>query len=146
MKKFLLADDDADDIDLFIEALQSIDESIELTTAINGKEALRKLTEINPEIIFLDINMPEMDGWECLLKIKNTDRIKQIPVVMLSTSSISINGKKAIQAGAFGYLEKPTSYVKLKDFLEELSKATQDNLRERMRAIEMSKAYNFVTS
>jgi CheY-like chemotaxis protein len=148
IKKFLLADDDQDDADLFQEALRNIDKSIELSAANNGKDALRKLNQhlSVPEIIFLDINMPEMDGWDCLMNIKKNERFKNIPVVMFSTSSTSINGKKAIQSGAAGYLEKPTSYLKLKDFLEELSKASQSNLMETMRSIESSKAHNFLVA
>jgi CheY-like chemotaxis protein len=148
IKKFLLADDDQDDADLFEEALRNIDKSIELSAANNGKDALRKLNQhlSVPEIIFLDINMPEMDGWDCLMNIKKNERFKNIPVVMFSTSSTSINGKKAIQSGAAGYLEKPTSYLKLKDFLEELSKASQSNLMETMRSIESSKAHNFLVA
>ncbi|MEO5978880.1 MAG: response regulator [Chryseolinea sp.] len=145
IKKFLLADDDQDDTELFEEALKSIDNSIELSAASNGKEALQKLAQqiAVPEIIFLDINMPEMDGWDCLTNIKKSDRFKDIPVVMFSTSSATISGQKAIQSGAIGYLEKPTSYLKLRDFLRELSRASQHTLLETMRSIESSKAYNF---
>jgi CheY-like chemotaxis protein len=148
IKKFLLADDDQDDTDLFQEALKNIDGSIELSAAINGREALAKLNQYvsTPEIIFLDINMPEMDGWDCLMNIKKTERLKDIPVVMLSTSPTSINGKKAIQSGAIGYLEKPSSFVKLKDFLEQLSKASHNNLLETMRSIESSKSHNFLVA
>jgi CheY-like chemotaxis protein len=148
IKKFLLADDDQDDTDLFLEALKNIDDSIELSAARNGAEALKKLNKHLPvpEIIFLDINMPEMNGWDCLMNIKQSDRFKDIPVVMFSTSSTSINGKKAIQSGAVGYLEKPTSFLKLKDFLEQLTQASQTNLLETMRSIESSRSHNFLVA
>jgi CheY-like chemotaxis protein len=148
IRKFLLADDDQDDTDLFTEALRNIDNSIELRAANNGKDALKKLEHQPnmPEIIFLDINMPEMDGWDCLRNIKKHERFKDIPVVMFSTSSTSINGKKAIQSGAAGYLEKPTSYLKLKDFLEQLARASKNNLMDTMRSIEASKTHNFLVA
>jgi CheY-like chemotaxis protein len=148
IKKFLLADDDQDDTELFHEALKDIDGTIELSAANNGKEALRKLSQLVaiPEIIFLDINMPEMDGWDCLMNIKRSERLKSIPVLMFSTSSTSINGKKAVQSGAIGYLEKPTSYLKLKEFLEQLTTASQSNLLETMKFIESTKSFNLLVA
>jgi CheY-like chemotaxis protein len=143
IKKLFLVDDDQDDIDLFAEALQCIDKSIELSTAINGEDALIKLARTVPEIIFLDINMPKMDGWDCLMNIRRNDRLKDTPVIMFSTSSTSVSGTKAIRSGAAGYLEKPNSYVKLRDFLEELCKASQSNLLDTMRSIELAGHYNF---
>lgn len=147
IKKFFLADDDQDDTDLFHEALRNIDKSIELYSAQNGKEVLKKLTQqAAPEIIFLDINMPEMNGWDCLVTLKKNHELKDIPVVMFSTSSASINGKKAIEAGALGFLEKPSSYIKLKDFLEQLSRASKNNLLETLRSIESSKSHNLLVA
>ncbi len=148
IKKFLLADDDQDDTDLFHEALRNIDQSIELYSAQNGKEALKKLTQqqADPEIIFLDINMPEMNGWDCLVNLKKNHQLKDIPVVMFSTSPASLNGKKAIEAGAVGFLEKPSSYLKLKDFLEQLSRASKNNLLETLRLIESSKSHNLLVA
>jgi CheY-like chemotaxis protein len=148
IKKFLLADDDQDDRDLFQEALKNIDDSIELSAARNGAEALKKLGQhlAAPEIIFLDINMPEMDGWDCLMNIRGSDQFKDIPVVMFSTSPASINGKKAIQSGATGYLEKPTSFLELKDFLEQLTRASRSNLLETLRSIESSRSHNFLVA
>jgi CheY-like chemotaxis protein len=143
IKKLFLVDDDQDDIDLFAEAMQCIDKSIELSTAINGEDALKKLARTETEIIFLDINMPKMDGWDCLMNIRRNDRLKDTPVIMFSTSSTCVSVTKAIRSGAAGYLEKPNSYVKLRDFLEELCKASQSNLLDTMRSIELAGHYNF---
>jgi CheY-like chemotaxis protein len=126
IKRIFLADDDADDISLFDEALREIDASIEFTAAENGKELIDKLTgsKIAPQVIFLDVNMPEMNGWEALDTIKETSALKDIPVIMYSTSSSTKDGRRAIESGALGFYEKPTSYVKLKDFLRVISSVT----------------------
>src|SRR6266487_683666 len=87
---FLLADDDADDQQLFKEALNEIDKSIRCLTASSGEEALNKLkTDLKqlPDYIFLDLNMPRMNGLECLVEIKKTNTLKHIPVIIYSTSS-----------------------------------------------------------
>jgi CheY-like chemotaxis protein len=143
IRKFLLADDDQDDAELFIEALRNIDPSMVLYPAQNGKEALKTLQaqKADPDIIFLDVNMPEMDGWDCLANLKKDSHLKHIPVVMYSTSPTSLNGKRAIQEGAVCFLEKPPSYLLLKSFLSELSKASKTNLLETLRTIESSRSF-----
>jgi len=148
IKKFLLVDDDQDDTELFLEALRNIDQSIELYSAPNGKEVLKILSQrqVDPEIIFLDINMPIMDGWDCLVNLKKNDQLKHIPVVMYSTSSTSLSGQKAIQAGALGFLEKPSSYLLLKDFLRELCKGSKGTLLETLRTIESSRTHHLLVA
>jgi len=144
---FFLVDDDRDDRDLFLEALTDINTSITLQSSINGKEALQTLIQhdIGPEMIFLDINMPEMNGWECLSHIKTIEKLRHIPVLMFSTSSVNVNGKKALEHGAVAYLEKPTNYLKLRAFLERLiNEASPDNLIDTLRVIELTKTVNLL--
>jgi len=73
---FLLADDDPDDVDMFREALSIIDPAIVFYHAQDGRGVLDNLGVNNlekPDIIFLDINMPIMNGWECLAKLKECE-------------------------------------------------------------------------
>jgi CheY-like chemotaxis protein len=148
IRKFFLADDDQDDTELFEEALRNIDRHIEFYRATNGKQLLDQLTaaHINPEIIFLDINMPELDGWESLKTIKQDDRLRAIPVVMYSTSSARIDGNKAINAGAVCYLEKPNSFIKLQDFLTKITGSSIDKLTETLKTIEAAKSHNLIVA
>jgi CheY-like chemotaxis protein len=117
---FLLADDDADDKSLFCEALAEINPRILCHTAADGKEALAILSETQarkPDIIFLDINMPIMDGWQCLGKLKEDTQHKDIPVIMYSTSSYQRDIDLALQNGAFCFFTKPSDYRELRSIL-----------------------------
>lgn len=122
-KKFAIADDDADDSELFIDALAEIDPAITCDQASNGKLLLEKLQKKLvglPDIIFLDINMPEMNGWECLAAIKENSTLSRIPVVMYSTSSTQRDKQTAEKLGANFFFTKPDSFRVLKTFLEKL--------------------------
>jgi CheY-like chemotaxis protein len=73
-----------------------------------------------PELIFLDINMPGMNGWETLRELRNHDQYKKIPVVMYSTSSANKEGQRALDAGAICFYQKPSRFNLLRDFLKAL--------------------------
>jgi CheY-like chemotaxis protein len=133
-KTFLLADDDPDDVALFREALSIVDPSIIFYFAQDGKAALDKLSDKNleePDIIFLDINMPVMNGWECLAKIKLNESYSYIPVVIYSTASYRREIEKAFDMGAFCFFTKPTDF---KDLITNL-RAISDNLDKGMPAL-----------
>jgi CheY-like chemotaxis protein len=147
IRKFLLADDDQDDTDFFREALKGINSSIEFNYAQNGKELIAKLNtgNIDPQIIFLDINMPEMNGWECLEKLKKESDYKDVPVIMYSTSSLKIYGRKAIKSGALCFYEKPPNFLKLKEFLVTISASSETDLKNTLKAIQDSKVHRVYT-
>lgn len=143
IKRFFLADDDEDDTSMFAEALRGIDSSIEFHTAHNGRDLVDKLKaqKTFPNIIFLDINMPEMNGWEALEIIKKEKALKDIDVIMYSTSSSVLEGKKAIQKGALCFYEKPPNFLMLKDFLSSISASTPGNLKKTIKQIEATKRH-----
>lgn len=120
-KIFLLADDDVDDVILFCEALREIDPSIQCYTAHDGKAALDLLdgglTHL-PDIIFLDINMPRMNGWQCLVKLKDSEKYQGIPVLMYSTSTNQKDADMAVDLGALCFFSKPNEFNELKKVLE----------------------------
>jgi len=129
----LLVDDDSDDSELFGEALQEIAPAVNCFFAVNGQEAFTMLQKIGqPDIIFLDINMPVMNGWECLAKLKTTSGFQTIPVIMYSTASHQKDIELAAETGATSFLSKPHDYKNLKDILKQLlthvEKGTLDTL------------------
>lgn len=85
----LLADDDKDDRFLFQKALKALPVITNLTTVYNGVQLMKYLSENSehlPDVLFLDINMPCKNGFECLLEKKEFGMLKDLPVVMFSTS------------------------------------------------------------
>src|SRR5438067_10174563 len=113
---FFLADDDTDDQQLFKEALNEIDKSIRCLTASNGEEALNKLkTDLTqlPDYIFLDLNMPRMNGLQCLAEIKKLNVLNHIPVVIYTTSSAKRDVEETRKLGADYFITKPPNFKEL---------------------------------
>lgn len=120
MKQILLIDDDRDDAELFKEALSELDDSIGFEHYEDSKEGLRTLLERHnslPDIIFLDINMPVVSGWQCLTEFKKSEHLKDIAVIMFTTSSQPRERELAKELGAEGFITKPSDYKTLKTML-----------------------------
>ena len=120
VRSILLIDDDADDRALFCEALAEVAPKIDCNSAANGRKALAKLNnqEIErPDLIFLDINLVGINGWNCLSILKEQGPYKNIPVIMYSTSSLEEDVKKARNLGALFFFTKPSAYGILKSRL-----------------------------
>ncbi len=141
-RKFLLADDDADDADLFCEALASIIPPVECHTAENGLKLFELLSKQDigiPDIIFLDINMPMMDGWECLRMLKGNSDYKSIPTIMYSTSSARRDIDMAYRLGAQLFLTKPENFSELSKILEIVATSAKGSLLDRLEGFESVK-------
>jgi CheY-like chemotaxis protein len=131
-KFFLLADDDVDDAELFGEALVSIEPPVEFHHVGDGEEVfhyLGKASNKRPDLIFLDLNMPKMSGWQCLAKLKNDMYYKNIPVIIYSTSSHQRDKEIAIELGAMGFLTKPSDFKLLKKLLYHISLHSNSDLK-----------------
>ena len=110
----LLVDDDIDDRLLFREAVHTIDASLDCRTANSCEEAITIMKEgILPDIIFVDLNMPVDDGFECLRQIKNNLSWRGVPIIVYSTSNNEADICKAEEMGAAGYFKKPGDFVEL---------------------------------
>ena len=139
-KVFLLADDDRDDTELFCEALASIDKNIVCRCAENGFEALSKLGEHSelPQLIFLDVNMPIMNGWQCLKQLKANEVYKPIPVIIYSTSSNQREVNTAMELGALCFFRKPDDYPQLKRSLEVIVNNIGDGLLNAIHTLKVN--------
>lgn len=129
-RTILLIDDDADDAELFQEALEEIDGTIDCYVTADAEGALQQLQQVTaqrPDIIFLDINMPGMNGWQCLEKLKASTELKQIPVIIYSTSSAPRDRDIAAGLGAVGLLTKPSDYRELIRALSALIRQPGEN-------------------
>jgi CheY-like chemotaxis protein len=119
-KKILIIDDDSDDRELFREALEAIDPSVGFNFTADAEDALSKLKAgamAFPDIIFLDINLPGMSGWQCLTELKNIETLRHIPVMMYSTSNHRRDKDIAVDLGAVCLITKPMTYKRLKEIL-----------------------------
>ncbi len=123
IKSVYLADDDPDDRLLFEEALMEVSKNVVLTTASNGEQLMKILSSTAaslPHLIFLDLNMPLKNGFECLDEIKKDKKLKNIPVVIFSTSSQKEAIDTVYNKGADYYICKPDSFHKLKELLDRM--------------------------
>ena len=107
MKKHILfIDDDEDELKIFTEVLKETGLDYKCTWAKNGQQALSQLLYLQPDIIFLDIHMPGMDGFECLTAIKGMQKVAEIPVVLYSTDLHAANQTKGKELGAAACISK----------------------------------------
>ena len=125
----LLVEDNEGDVLLTLEAFEECRLKTKVSVARNGQEALDFLfkrgefTEVDkPDLILLDINMPVFNGLEVLQKIKTEPKIKNIPVVMLTTSSNQNDVDKAYENNCNSYVKKP---LNMSDFLDAIIKIEQ---------------------
>ncbi len=119
VKRFLLIDDDSVDRELFSEALSLVEPAIICDQATDAEEGLARLQQSpeEPDLIFLDINLPVMNGWQFLTRLKTESDLKHIPVIMYSTSSNVRDMKTARDMGALGFSTKPFAFRVLKGML-----------------------------
>lgn len=110
-KTIMIVDDTEMNIVILVEALK---EDYDLIVAINGLEAIEILEEEKPDLILLDIMMPEMNGYEVLKKLKSEHTLEQIPVILLSAITDSDSKTKGFSLGAVDYITKPFEIVEVK--------------------------------
>lgn len=119
-----LADDDPDDRELFVDVLLEIDPTVVLTQAEDGTQLMEILSTIKepvPETLFLDINIPGKTGFQCLEEIRKQEgRVKEINIIVLSTSNDPQDIEKALELGATFYAVKPNRFDVLKSFVKEV--------------------------
>ncbi len=123
MIRVLLADDDPDDQLLFREAFEGIKIKTQVDTVKNGLELmdfLQKDDAILPHLLFLDLNMPMKSGMDCLQEIRKNPALKDIAVVIYSTSSTDRDIEESFVKGANVYLQKPNDFSSLKKALGEV--------------------------
>ena len=117
----LVVDDDNDDLVLFSEALMTVRADAIFHMALNGHDAMQFLSTPStglPAIIFVDINMPVMNGWDCISLLKSAPQYKDIPIIIYTTSSTRTDKEKASRMGAVCFISKMQDFKSLKKMLE----------------------------
>ena len=126
--RVLLTDDDEDDRLIFKEILNEMDKDIAVHMVNNGKQLMDFLASKNnllPHIIFLDLNMPNMNGIECLQEIRKVEKYNDIFIAIYSTSSSEKDVEDTFLYGANIYITKPGNYDELKEVLAQELSAVQ---------------------
>src|SRR5690606_10195300 len=96
-------DDDREDVEFFTQAIEEVSPGIKITIARDGAELLEFLQLVIPDIIFLDLNMPVMNGVECLQRIRSNKKCNDVPVIIYSTSANPDQIEKTYELGANMY-------------------------------------------
>jgi CheY-like chemotaxis protein len=120
--KILCIDDDDDDRELFADIIGEINKSanfgfeIEVVYATECDEAIEILSKMDslPNFIFMDINMPKLDGYQCVPKLKIDKRFRLIPIIVCSTGSTKEQLEKMKKLGVHEIIIKQPSFIKMK--------------------------------
>jgi CheY-like chemotaxis protein len=115
----LCIDDDDDDASLLESAVKAIAEGIEFRKCYGGNEALALLKSMTfqPDVILLDVNMPMLNGFDCLREIKRSPHLREIPIIMLSTSASPKDVSLALELGAWRFFTKPNTYTQIQSMM-----------------------------
>jgi len=119
----MLIDDDIEDQEVFAHALEHLGLSIDFVTANDGVHAIEKIKadpKLTPYFIFMDVNMPRMNGIECLVEIKKISRVKNVPVYLYSTYSDPATIKEGKKHGAVDFLVKASNMKELEQTLAKI--------------------------
>lgn len=104
-KKILVVEDNEDNREILVYRLRQL--GFEILEASNGKEAIETASQAKPDLIFMDLRMPVMDGWEATRALRQTDWGKDMPVVVVTAHAMEEDRRKAINAGCNGFIAKP---------------------------------------
>lgn len=121
-KNILLIDDDPEDAEIFMSAADSLGKGVRLRWQGNPDRALEELKDSDnlPDLIFLDYNMPRINGLELLIKLKDDRRLVDIPVIMISTPSEAFVNELLESGKILRYISKPNTYSELVSTLDSI--------------------------
>jgi CheY-like chemotaxis protein len=103
--KFLVVDDNEDNRELLAFRLRQL--GYEIIEARNGKEAIETASQARPDLVFMDLKMPVMDGWEATRAMRQTDWGKELPIIAVTAHAMDEERNRALNAGCNGFITKP---------------------------------------
>ena len=101
----MVVEDNDDNLQLVLKVLGR--RGYEMVGVVNGNEALERLNTINPDLILMDINLPDMDGYEVTRQIRRQEKFAALPIVALTAHAMVGDKKKSLAAGCDAYISKP---------------------------------------
>lgn len=132
MLRILLVDDDEDEHLFFQWSIEKIGSKIDLLQAQSALQAQDLLKQFIPDIIFMDINLPGADGFDCLNAIRDLPGVSNVPVFMYSTEITESSKQKAISLGAAGCLKKLRNHDVLDKIINEKLRASESSAHTNM--------------
>ncbi len=121
VKTIWMVDDDADDREIFQEIIENLDCEYNFHGFNNGSSAIARLDDEVPDILFLDLNMPPLDGYQTLEKIREHTKFNEIPRIIIFTTSISdFDQNQTFEMGASMFLTKFADYNKVRETLKQI--------------------------
>jgi two-component system cell cycle response regulator DivK len=115
MSTILVVEDTQDNFDLIADVL---DDAYDLVHARTGTEGLAQALSLKPDLILLDLSLPEIDGWEVARRLNNDARVTDIPVIAVTAHAMQGDRAKCLAAGCDGYLAKPIDVAALRGLVE----------------------------
>ncbi len=115
---FLIADDNSDNILLMRRLIRRLGKEFECIEAQTGRETYRLAVERSPDVILLDMKMPDMDGYETAAALKSNESTSNIPVIAVTAQAMLGDRERALEAGCNDYLTKPVDPVLLVETLK----------------------------
>ena len=144
----LLADDDKDDRFFFSMALESLTVPTQLAIVMDGEKLMAYLEENShqlPDVLFLDLNMPRKNGFECLNEIKLNNSLNKLPVIIYSTSFEQDVVNQLYKNGAHYFIRKPAEFSQLKKLIQQtITLLMRDLSIEKTEIIQQPSIENFV--
>jgi two-component system response regulator len=127
-RTILVVDDDPADRELILRALRALEAPAEIITACDGVEALdvlfcrgahaRRIEDALPALVLLDLKLPRADGVEVLRQMRQAERTRVVPAVLLTSSNIPGDVRRAFEAGANSYIQKPVDFDRFREVLK----------------------------
>jgi len=116
-KEILLIDDDTDELEVFTDALQLIDKNYQCFQAKTPEEALDFLQTRNPGFLFIDFNMPRINGLECVVLLRDAGKLRNSKAILYSNYITEAMREQAIELGAYNCIQKPNTIIELSEKL-----------------------------
>ncbi|MFI5236711.1 MAG: response regulator transcription factor [Ignavibacteriales bacterium] len=140
MKKILIIDDLPENI--FILQDRLIQEGYEVITAYGGNDGMEKAYSNLPDLILLDVMMPDMSGLDVCKTLVNDEKTKHIPVILVTAKAGAEDTKEGLEAGAFDYIKKPFNRIELMARVKSALKLSEANLQ----LLEIEKRTTFIAT
>lgn len=120
MARILFIDDDVQTLELMEREANILGHKAFLCP--NSGDAIQKVFSIQPDLVLIDINMQDLSGFDIVQQIRNSENVARTPVLILSAGDEEIEGKKAMEAGANGFLAKPLTILDLESAVKKYSR------------------------